>query len=135
MSEKEKQLLPFGDRIRDERARLDFDQQRFADAAGVTVQSQRNYEAGRRAPDAEYLKALAAAGADVQYILTGVRSMNLGKVAEDAAGYNVYGSGRVSREEEGILEMYRELRPGDRAHARAVIDALASKGLKKDETG
>ena len=32
------------------------------------------YEAGERSPDAAYLAAIAAAGADVLYILTGERS-------------------------------------------------------------
>lgn len=32
-----------------------------------------NYEAGKRAPDANYMAAIATAGADVLYILTGSR--------------------------------------------------------------
>lgn len=42
--------------------------------AGATRQSQANYEKGKQAPNAAYLAAIAAAGADVQYILTGTRS-------------------------------------------------------------
>ena len=40
----------------------------------MTARSQRNYESGERNPDSVYLAAIAAAGADVLYILTGQRS-------------------------------------------------------------
>jgi hypothetical protein len=51
----------------------------------VTVQSQRNYESGRRAPDAVYLAALAG-DMDVRYILTGLRDGAQG-VADTGARY------------------------------------------------
>ena len=37
------------------------------------MRSQRNYEKGDRFPDAVYLAAIAAVGADVRYIITGER--------------------------------------------------------------
>lgn len=76
-----------GDRIAEERERLGKTQTEFAAAAGVGRASQQNYEAGRRYPDAEYLEAIALLGADVQYILTGVRSTNLLEVAEETRSY------------------------------------------------
>lgn len=45
----------------------------FAQLASATRQTQSNYEKGERNPDSVYLAAIAAAGADVQYILTGAR--------------------------------------------------------------
>lgn len=45
----------------------------LAAIAGATRQSQSNYEKGKRAPDADYLAAIARAGCDVVYILTGQR--------------------------------------------------------------
>lgn len=36
---------------------------------GVTVQTQRNYESGRRAPDSRYLNRLSAAGVDVRFVI------------------------------------------------------------------
>jgi len=47
----------------------------FGDLGGVGKQSQTNYESGKRLPDADYLSAIAKAGADVLYILTGERSL------------------------------------------------------------
>ena len=65
------------DRLRAERERLGLSQQALAERCGVTARSQRNYESGERAPDASYLSAIAAAGADVLYILMGQRSQPL----------------------------------------------------------
>lgn len=48
-------------------------QQRVADACGVTMRTQRNYENGDRSPDASYLIAVAALGVDVQFVLTNER--------------------------------------------------------------
>lgn len=42
--------------------------------AGTTKNSQLNYEKGNVCPSATYLAAIAAAGVDVQYVLTGQRS-------------------------------------------------------------
>ncbi|BBL69713.1 helix-turn-helix domain-containing protein [Methylogaea oryzae] len=66
-------MSTFGERLRKERQRLEMNQTQFAALAGVQKQAQINYEAGKRSPDADYLAAIAAAGADVQYILTGRR--------------------------------------------------------------
>ncbi len=63
-----------GSRLREVREELKKNQTEFAGLAGATRQTQSNYEKGERAPDAIYLAAIADAGADVQYILTGVRS-------------------------------------------------------------
>ena len=64
----------FSERLCTERERLELSQQGLAEKCGVTARSQRNYESGERNPDSVYLAAIAAAGADVLYILTGQRS-------------------------------------------------------------
>lgn len=61
-----------GNRLLTERERLGLSQTDLAEKCRVTMRSQRNYEKNERLPDAAYLVAIAAAGADVQYILTGV---------------------------------------------------------------
>lgn len=69
-----------GLRLREVRENMGLSQTEFAaiaekaGAMGATRQSQSNYEKGKRTPDAAYLAAIAAAGADVQYILTGIKS-------------------------------------------------------------
>ena len=67
----------FFDRLREERERLALSQQALAEKCGVTARSQRNYESGERNPDSAYLAAIAAAGADVLYVLTGQRSPSM----------------------------------------------------------
>ncbi|MCL7420861.1 MAG: helix-turn-helix domain-containing protein [Methylobacter sp.] len=61
-------------RLQEERHRLGLNQDEFAEIGGVKRRAQINYESGERCPDGHYFAAIAAAGADVQYILTGVRS-------------------------------------------------------------
>lgn len=66
-------MLNFGDRLTEERKRLGLNQTDFGAVGGVTKTSQVNYESGMRSPDAKYWQAIAEIGADVNYILTGVR--------------------------------------------------------------
>lgn len=81
--------MTIGDRLRDERKRLGLSQTVVGEIAGVTKMSQINYEKDARAPDAAYLAAIAAAGADVQYILTGQRSAPALRAEEERAGYTL----------------------------------------------
>ncbi|GBL46234.1 hypothetical protein SFMTTN_2047 [Sulfuriferula multivorans] len=83
--------------------------------------SQINYEKGERMPDAAYLSAIAAAGADVQYILTGLRAGALA-VEETRAGYIVE---YVTPEEEALLENFRHAPPEGQAALKATSAALA----------
>lgn len=45
----------------------------FAAVGGVTKKTQMLYEAGERSPDTRYLAALHEVGADVRYIVAGLR--------------------------------------------------------------
>lgn len=67
--------MNIGERLRNERERLGLNQPEFGAIAGVSKTTQFNYEKGDRSPDAEYLAAIAGAGVDVMYVLTGVRAM------------------------------------------------------------
>ena len=66
--------MTFGTRLKEERGRLGLTQSLFAAHGGVVKFTQINYEKGERHPDSAYLAAIAAAGADVLYILTGQRA-------------------------------------------------------------
>lgn len=66
--------MGFSERLKEERKRLKLNQTQLAALAGTTKNSQLNYEKGNVCPNAEYLAAIAAAGVDVQYVLTGQRS-------------------------------------------------------------
>ncbi|WP_334046567.1 helix-turn-helix transcriptional regulator [Burkholderia cepacia] len=66
--------VDIGERLKEERGRLEMNQTQFAAIAGVGKTTQINYESGNRLPDAGYLASLAKIGLDVQYVVTGVRS-------------------------------------------------------------
>ena len=65
------------DRIKEERLRLGLSQEQLGAIAGVRKQAQLMYEKGDRNPDTLYLAAIAEAGADVLYILTGQRNQSM----------------------------------------------------------
>lgn len=102
----------FSERLRTERERLELSQQGLAEKCGVTARSQRNYESGERNPDSVYLAAIAAAGADVLYILTGQRTEG---TASDPA-------------EQVLLDSYRRCKPDAKANLIQMA-ALLSAGV------
>ena len=106
-------FFEIGNRLREERERLGLSQPALADICGVTMRSQRNYEKGDRQPDASYLAAVSAAGADVLYILTGQRS---GAVAPTPA---------LKPDEAALLDNYRHSSPEGKKAIKATSDALA----------
>ena len=65
--------MPLGDRLREERVRLDMTQQAFADACGINKRGQVRYEGDEQVPGGGYLAAAAELGIDVNYVLTGRR--------------------------------------------------------------
>ena len=121
----------------EERGRLGYEPGDVALAAGITTKGLAKEERGESSPAATVLAAFAFLGADVQYILTGTRSVNMGQIAEEAGVYEKkpQGVGVLSREEEALVKKYRQLDPGKRTHAQAVVDALASATVKKDKAG
>ena len=68
-------MVSLGERLREERERLGMSQTQFGDLAQVTKKSQMLYEGDQRSPKADYLTAIASQGVDVQYVLTGNRSV------------------------------------------------------------
>ncbi|CAM3042941.1 helix-turn-helix domain-containing protein [Dichelobacter nodosus] len=59
------------ERIREIREKAKLNQQQMATLGGVSIRSQQQYEKGNVFPNAEYLQRIAAAGFDVNYLLTG----------------------------------------------------------------
>lgn len=108
--------MNIGERLREERARLGLNQGDFAAVAKVSKTTQFNYEKGERSPDAAYLEAVAAAGVDVLYVLTGQRSSpSEASLAED---------------ESELLNHYRSMPDQDRAAMRRLGSALAESAGK-----
>jgi len=63
-----------GKRLREERNRLGYTQEEFAEIAKIVKNTQLKYENDSRHPDTLYLAAISEVGADVSYIVTGIRS-------------------------------------------------------------
>ncbi|MBX9347154.1 helix-turn-helix domain-containing protein [Chromobacterium vaccinii] len=68
------QMSEVGDRLREERERLGFNQTAYGAIGGVQKQAQLKYEKGERFPDAAYLESVAKVGTDIQFVITGTRS-------------------------------------------------------------
>lgn len=106
-------MLNIGDRLREERVRLGFNQADFAAIAGVAKTTQFNYEKGERSPDADYLAAVGERGVDVLYVVSGRRI----PVASDA----------ISEAELELLESFRQLSEGEQGYTKVMIAALAAR--------
>lgn len=63
----------FGERLREERARLGMTQDEMAEVGGVGRTTQHIYEQDIRAPNLGYLDLLRNRGADLSYLVLGVR--------------------------------------------------------------
>ena len=100
------------ERLKSERENLGFSQQALADLLGISLRSQQNYEKGDRNPDSAYLAAIAAAGADVLYILTGQRSQPVPPAQE------------LPRQEQEWLALYRNSSEEVRAALKAAGNEL-----------
>lgn len=66
--------MSMGERLREERERLNLNQPKFAAIAGTTKQTLFSWEIGKTAPDGFQIAALATGGVDVLYVLTGTRT-------------------------------------------------------------
>lgn len=76
-------MLNFNERLIEERSRLGLTQAAFGALASVTKLTQFNYEKGTRHPDSAYLMAIAESGVDVNYLLTGKRTITQKEINEE----------------------------------------------------
>ena len=96
-----------GERIKEERERLDFNQADFAALAGATRKTLFNWESGAASPNAAALAAWAEAGLDVLYVVTGQRSQPVPPAQE------------LPRQEQEWLALYRNSSEEVRAALKA----------------
>jgi transcriptional regulator with XRE-family HTH domain len=69
--------MTVGKRLKDERTRLQLTLDEMGARGGVKKNAQIKYEADERSPDAGYLVGISEAGADVLYVLTGRRRIDM----------------------------------------------------------
>lgn len=121
-----------GARIREERDRLGLSQEEFAALGGVRKRAQIYYEQDERCPDGHYFAAIAAAGADVTYVLTGARSAGA-PAPTSAPPIDVARLTAVVAELEAALKRHRRLLdPQRKARAVAVLYDYFTKAGPQD---
>ena len=94
-------MCNISERLLEERKRLGLNQDKMAETGGIAKRTYCNYEAGDREPMASFFAAIARVGADVQYILTGIRSNSF---VQEAPRYAV-----LNKREEALLDNYRHI--------------------------
>jgi transcriptional regulator with XRE-family HTH domain len=104
-----------GERLREERVRLDLSQEDLAQAGGVNRNTQGSYERGARNPDTAYLAGVAALGIDTVYVLAGERLLRTG----------------LSDVEETIISQFRAIPPDDQKALLRVLQAMADDVAKQ----
>lgn len=116
--------------LKNERERLGLTQAAMAEAGRVRSRTYSYYESGERSPDSEFLASIAAAGADVLYILTGVRSAAAPVLgAEEArAGYSVE---KLNKKEQALLGKYRAAPPKIKDATQTLLDAATQRESRK----
>lgn len=121
----------FGARLRSERELMLLSQEALGAAGGVKKNAQHNYETGKRLPDASYLAAIAAAGVDVLYVLTGERRSGLPAPTAHQlpARLRERLADAIEAIEEGLAATNRTAQPRVKAElVLAAYDILASQG-------
>ncbi len=130
--------MSISERLKEERLRLGLNQTVFGQIGGVTKKTQMLYEGGDRMPDAAYLRGISGVGADVQYILIGLRSVNLGEamlseefVQETGMERLVAAAQPVTKDEAALLDNYRHASAEGKKAIKATSDALAKPATDK----
>lgn len=76
-------MSDIGDRLKQERERLGLNQTDFAKLANHGRSVQAGYEQGKNIPGGAYLAAIASAGVDVLYVLTGQKTPDIKGISEE----------------------------------------------------
>ncbi|WP_193603429.1 helix-turn-helix domain-containing protein [Agrobacterium sp. MS2] len=139
-----------GARFAQERERLGYTASSFARLLNVTRVTLANVESGKNEFKSGVLVAAAAAGMDVQYVLTGVRSTNVEKVADEVgfekqviqgnvSGVGFAGAGAnisIVNTQTHRTTVRPETKPGEEhisIEQRAVLTELVNKVVEKEE--
>lgn len=116
-------------RLREERLRLGMDQATLGGHGGVKALAQRNYENGKRFPDARYLSAVAAVGVDVLYVITGQRAFSEADLDVELEQY-----GKALEVVEMALQgIGKNLAPGKKRRAVDILYRASKSGAEREE--
>lgn len=96
--------MAIGERLREERKRMKMTQAAFAELGGIGVSALKLYEGNEREPGGLFLHEISELGADVQYIVTGIRS-----------------NSALAADEQVLLDGYRSLDKATRKRLLAFV--------------
>lgn len=119
-------MFPSGQRLKEERVRLGLKQDEVANYIGCSTRSQINYENGERSPDSDYLRLFASMGGDVQYVITGVRSVH---PAPQDGPVNLDALYALTDKERLLIGAYRACDPASRLNLDQTAAALAATNM------
>lgn len=114
-----------GERIKEERKRLKLSQEEAGKVCGVARETFGKYERGIFEMGAAAFRAFVAAGADPDYIVTGIR-----REAFEASVAKT-----LAEDEAKLLEAFRQLDPQKRGVVMRLTVDLAQPEVKKSATG
>lgn len=100
-----------GIRLREVRKSMKLTQHEFAALGGVESNAQSHYEAGVRPPKASYLIGIAGGGADILYVLLGVRTPTL--------------EASLTPQEAAVIKHYRSLEKTDQGAISQLSESLS----------
>lgn len=104
-------------RLRELREARSLSQEGFAALCGASKNTQNNYETGKRKPTYDYLEALAAAGVDVIYLLTGRRDPKL-----------------LNDQQKRLLSLFEDLNADARQVLIGLLEAVKTGRVAKGES-
>ena len=119
-----------GDRIRSERERLGHSQEQWASICGIHRNTQVKYEKGEGSPNVEYLAAINSIGADIDYIITGEKSVH----RESSPDFECPIISKIIEQLEIVLNKNNQvLSPQKKAQAVVILYRLAYPGMEVTE--
>lgn len=113
-----------GLRIKEERERLGFTQQAFAELIGVAKRTFIDWEKDRTSPTAVQLSALSKSGVDVLYVVTGQRMLSV------TSPEQVLCSQKMSPEKQELMDAFDDMTAEQR---RAILEV--GKVLSQPKSG
>lgn len=108
------------ERLLSERLRMGLTQQQMSELGGVKKRSYNYYESGERNPDSSFLAGVASAGADVGYILTGIRTIR--RTGMEQLELDLFNS---------MVDTFWNLSDDNRAHVLKTAEALVNYEVRK----
>lgn len=111
-------MTTFGDRLREERKRLNMTQGAFGALGGLGTNTVLGYEKGQALPSGDFLHALMEKGVDIGYLFYGVRS-----------------AASLREPEQAILTLFNRLPGEQQAMAFAMLNMLRRSATGQTATG